>query len=405
VRQKEKAGMNTLRGSKTLLAVLALATSLYGTAKDPAVTPTQGESWLNHLHRNFDDTSMGKTGQLGPAEDVAGATGGVSPFFAKPSVTLRGADLYRMNCRGCHGEAGTGAPPEINSVINPVRAGSLALVLERMKQTGMAMSRAEAAAMAKQSQDALVDRLHHGGKDMPAFPQLSDSEVATILAYLKQLAAVPGAEAEQRTVQESSPRIGELIVKSTCHTCHSASGANPDPQQLSEGAIPPLSTLTTRLNQAEFVRKVTSGKPIVAGTPALQCRGRMPVFYYLSEEEAADVYLYLTLYPPAPADELGPQIASARPALAASFLGGVGGGGSNPSAPQADATGVIEILVGLFVVGSLALLMAGIAFSVREIIKLSDRTEGRRRQWSWNVPAREIETDSPGIVDAGADAA
>ena len=30
-------------------------------------TPVAGESWLQHLHRSFDDTSMGKTGQLGPA--------------------------------------------------------------------------------------------------------------------------------------------------------------------------------------------------------------------------------------------------------------------------------------------------------------------------------------------------
>ena len=53
--------MDTLRGTKALLAVLAFATSLLGTTKDPAVTPTQGESWLNHLYRSFDDTSMGKT--------------------------------------------------------------------------------------------------------------------------------------------------------------------------------------------------------------------------------------------------------------------------------------------------------------------------------------------------------
>ena len=34
------------------------------------------------------------------------------------------------------------------------------------------------------------------------------------------------------------------------------------------------------------------------GAPAMLCRGRMPVFFYLTDEEAADVYLYLTLYPP-----------------------------------------------------------------------------------------------------------
>jgi hypothetical protein len=37
----------------------------------------------------------------------------------------------------------------------------------------------------------------------------------------------------------------------------------------------------------------------------------MPVFYYLSEEEAADVYLYLTLYPPS-------EQATSAPLMAAS---------------------------------------------------------------------------------------
>ena len=34
------------------------------------------------------------------------------------------------------------------------------------------------------------------------------------------------------------------------------------------------------------------------GIPPSLCRGRMPVFAYLSEDEARDVYLYLTLHPP-----------------------------------------------------------------------------------------------------------
>ena len=34
------------------------------------------------------------------------------------------------------------------------------------------------------------------------------------------------------------------------------------------------------------------------GAPPQLLRGRMPVFYYLSEEEEADVYLFLTRYPP-----------------------------------------------------------------------------------------------------------
>ena len=33
---------------------------------DASVTSVTGESWLNHLHRSFDETSMGKTNTLGP---------------------------------------------------------------------------------------------------------------------------------------------------------------------------------------------------------------------------------------------------------------------------------------------------------------------------------------------------
>lgn len=35
---------------------------------DIPVTAVAGESWLNHLHRSFGDTSMGKTGHLGPPQ-------------------------------------------------------------------------------------------------------------------------------------------------------------------------------------------------------------------------------------------------------------------------------------------------------------------------------------------------
>ncbi len=162
----------------------------------------------------------------------------------------------------------------------------------------MEISRADAVKLAQQSKTALLQRLHDGGENMPPFPHLNEAEVASLFAYLKQLAGMPGRGVEQLAVKESPIRIGEHIVKSTCHTCHGAAGPNPTPQQLGDGAIPPLSTLTTRKSRPEFVRKVTQGAPILMGTPPTLYRGRMPVFYYLSQHEAADVYLYLTLYPP-----------------------------------------------------------------------------------------------------------
>src|SRR5215475_7688232 len=89
------------------------------------VTTVTGESWLNHLHRSFGDTSMGKTGRLGPppgdgeAQSARWRLGLLSP--SKGSSSLQGQDLYRLNCQSCHGEAGQGAPSEIRSVIDPVR--------------------------------------------------------------------------------------------------------------------------------------------------------------------------------------------------------------------------------------------------------------------------------------------
>jgi mono/diheme cytochrome c family protein len=286
-------------------AVFALAGSLLAqnaSDRGAPITAVEGESWIRHLHRPFAETSMGKTWELGPAPAEPGDEADpwqlkLSPSSASQALTLSGSDLYRLNCRGCHGESGQGAPPEINSITGPVQSTSVAATMERMKKAGREMSRSDVAAMAKESKIILLQRLHNGGKNMPA-PTLSGAEIRSLVAYLDQLSGVAGAEKNQISIKESPYRVGEHIVKSTCHVCHSAHGPNPDPQEIMEGAIPPLSCLTTRVGLPDFVRKVTSGAPIIMGTPATPYRGRMPVFPYLSQDEAADAYMYLALYPP-----------------------------------------------------------------------------------------------------------
>jgi mono/diheme cytochrome c family protein len=356
---------------------------------DESVTPTSGESWINHLHRSFGATSMGKTGQLGPPASPDGAmpVGWHLGFLpsSREAVQLQGKDLYRLNCQGCHGEAGLGAPPEINSVIDPVRATSVPLVLERMKKAGMDMTPAAASELAKQAQDALLQRLHNGGQSMPPFPHLDEAEIHALIAYLRQLAGVPGAA--QLTVTEPPERIGEHIVKSTCHTCHDATGPNPAPEQLEDGAIPPLQTLTTRTDEIQFIRKVTAGAPILMGNPATLHRGRMPVFYYLTRDEAADVYLYLTNNPPV-------QMAVVSlPAVA----GAQGNGNRNdappsppepPSALRAEPSasnsrqsqGIPEWVVTISLLGcgalALTLVAGGLGFAAYELCRLGRDGEG-----------------------------
>lgn len=163
---------------------------------------------------------------------------------------------------------------------------------------------------------------------MPPFPHLQETEIRALVAYLKELAGVPGAQREQVSLQMPRIRIGEHIAKSTCHICHAATGSNPDPEQLLEGAIPPLSTLTVRVSLGEFVRKVTQGAPVRMGSPPILCRGRMPVFGYLSEAEAADVYLYLTLRPPEASATVAAGLVAGGPV-------GPNGGLYNRSSPSA----------------------------------------------------------------------
>lgn len=363
---------------RTLAAVGAFTSCMWAQTQKPAISPVEGESWLTHLHRSFDDTSMGKTGRLGPATPAN--DGSLLPIAAtQHSEIMHGEDVYRMNCRGCHGEAGLGAPPEINSVINPVRSTSAALMIARMKQTGMEISRSDADKMAVQSRDALLQRIHKGGKDMPAFPQIDEAEVRALMAYLKLLADVPGAKSEQLAVTESPLRVGEQIVKSTCHICHSAAGANPTADQMMAGAIPPLSVLTTRVTQAQLVRKVTQGATVEMGTPVEPYRGRMPVFYYLTEQEAADVYSYLSTYRPEQKEPVSVVMASIAP---------TSGGGGNPPGPRvlaaslapdrtgakaAQASELSESLVLLAVVAMLVslLLAGGVGFTLRECMRLS----------------------------------
>src|SRR6202162_5410420 len=295
----------------TLVAVFAVASSSLGQTAgqtdgtgDISITAVEAGSWISFLHKPFGETSMAKTWSLGPAPPRPGEEAppwqlDLSPGYTARPITLHGSDLYRLSCRGCHGEAGHGAPPEINSIIGPVQATSVAGTMERMKKAGREMSRSDVTAVAKESTVLLHQRLHVGGQHMPP-PTLSEGEIRSLVPYLEQLSDVPGAEKNQIAVKESSYRVGEDIVKSTCHICHNSTGPNPDPKQIFEGAIPPLSTLTTRVGLPEFVRKVTSGAPIVMGTPPTSYRGRMPVFPYLRQDEAAEAYQYLILYPPRP---------------------------------------------------------------------------------------------------------
>jgi hypothetical protein len=137
---------------------------------------------------------------------------------------------------------------------------------------------------------------------MPALAHLQEADIDALYAYLTQLAGSPDALPQVRRTT-SWARLGEHVVKGTCHICHDAVGPRPSGQELLvQGIIPPFTTVLQDKRVADFVTKARSGAPVMTGDPAFHYRGRMPVFSYLQDVEVAAAYMFLVDYPPRAGD-------------------------------------------------------------------------------------------------------
>ncbi len=304
--------------SAGVFAVLVVAIALPGaqSAADPParqgaaaapravtfrVTPVAGESWLNHLGISFDSTSMGRMGQNTPPPTVRyepkwNQLAGSEDLNER--FVLSGSDLYRLDCESCHQPDGRGSPPEIHSLIEPIQATSAAALEERMKRAGRPITAAMAREMAASGEAAVRTRLQKGGEKMPPFDHLQGDEVEALLAFLRQLAGVPGAESHQIRVTEPYTRVGEHLVKGTCHICHGATGPGTNPEALLRNVLPSLASFPREKTYVQVLQKVRRGAPIAEGPLGQPSGGRMPVFSYLTDDEVAAAYLYLIIYPP-----------------------------------------------------------------------------------------------------------
>jgi len=290
----------------TALLAAALTTALAAQADrarpapanaDPAVTAVAGPGWLAHLGIRFDDTSLGRgSSRYGAAPDEPAVMRKPVALTVERHVSLTGADLYRLNCQACHRAEGTGAPPEVRSVLPAVQGSSLAMMRAQLRRDGQ-MAVGTPQARSTEARDALYRRIRLGGERMPPRGHLREPELDALYAYLSGLAHAPDAP-PQRRVTVSWAHLGEHVIKGTCHICHDAAGRPPTSRALLDGAIPPLSALLSDTPVAEFVNKVRSGAPVYMGDPPRHYRGRMPVYDYLSDQEIAAGYGFLSAYPP-----------------------------------------------------------------------------------------------------------
>ena len=241
---------------------------------------------------------MGRTGFWGPTpEEYSGPPVGFMYVPPSQTVVLTGAEIYKLSCRGCHKADGNGTPPEVPTIAGPVQATSAKLFMQRMAERGRPIEPKFARELAAGSKQDLLNRLKNGGQKMPAFGYLTPNEISALVGYLEVLANVPPS-GKAAAVTEPAMRNGELLVKGTCHICHDASGNWPSPQQLMEGATPPIAGFTSRKSLPDFIWKVRSGAPILMGAFHVEYRGRMPVFDYLTNDEVSSAYMYLIHYPP-----------------------------------------------------------------------------------------------------------
>ena len=263
--------------------------------KDPTVTPVAGPGWLTRLGVTLSKTSLGRgSGRYGPPEPTAAP----APSLGVPTdVALTGADLYRLNCQACHGLEGKGAPSEIKSAVDLVRGVPLDVLRAQLKAQHQPPGEAEARARPEHVRAEILQRIHRGGQRMPSREHLSAAEMDLLFTYLGVLAGSPQAgPAKHERVNWA--RVGQHVVKGTCHICHDAVGPRPTAEQMGQGKIPSLESLLSTKAVADFVIKARSGAPAdLTGLGAMH-RGRMPVFYYLRDEEIAAAYVYLATYPP-----------------------------------------------------------------------------------------------------------
>jgi mono/diheme cytochrome c family protein len=258
------------------------------------ITAVEGPSWLKHLGLTMSGTRMGQMGGGSFIPPTARREPEVGQTLNE-QFELTGADLYRIDCRSCHGPEGEGAPPEIHSLIGPVQGASPALIQRRMEARGAPISEEMAAQMASEAEKAIRDRLQNGGEKMPAFSYLRPDEVAAVLAYWGKLAGVPGRQ-HTPMVSESAAHVGELVIKATCHTCHDATGPGGGRMMMMmRGIIPSLASLPYDHSLSSVIGQVQYGS---SGMMMMMGGNRMPPLPYFTREELAAAYFYLQAYPP-----------------------------------------------------------------------------------------------------------
>jgi glucose dehydrogenase len=185
----------------------------------------------------------------------------------KPARTP-GEAIYRSQCSICHGADRSGSPPGFPSLIG----------------------------ISKRLTDAQITATIHQGKGrMPTFPNLSDSQLTSLLQFLHEEPTAPAAAAPSGDKQEmasvggesaSADPVGAATYQEHCAVCHG------DHMEGIPPYFPMLIGAGQRLSKQQIVTLIHHGK------------GGMPAFPKLQSEELDALLRYLKV-----SDSLEPSTA------------------------------------------------------------------------------------------------
>jgi mono/diheme cytochrome c family protein len=235
---------------------------------------------------------MGMGGMMGRSSNAYQPDPAEMQRMMDEKFSLAGSDFYRLDCQSCHGPNGKGAPPEIKTIIGPFEGTSPQLIEERMKKMGRPIGEKMAKDLATQAEQSIRERLQKGGKKMPPFEHLQGEEVNALIRYLQARVGAPEAQGKQPLVMESALRVGEHLVKGTCHICHDTAGPGVRGGGMMRRIIPSLASFPYEQSMQTVVWQVEFGtrmRMMMGGQ-------RMPAYPYITPEEAAASYLYLVRF-------------------------------------------------------------------------------------------------------------
>jgi glucose dehydrogenase len=195
-----------------------------------------------------------KTGVIYINSNEMAWTGGLAAD--KPAQTP-GEAIYRSQCSVCHGSDRSGSPPGFPSLIG----------------------------ISKKLKDAEITATIHQGKGrMPTFPNLTDSQVTSLLAFLREdpttsAGTQPASDKQEMASITAEPAIDDpkaaAAYKKNCAICHD------DHMEGIPPTFPMLFGVGQRLSKEQVVALIHQGK------------GRMPAFPNLQSEELDSLLRFL----------------------------------------------------------------------------------------------------------------